>query len=93
VAVRFEWDAKKARNNLTKHGVAFDEAVTVFYDGLSVTIADPEHSADEDRSIIVGHSSRNRLMVVVHVEDGNTIRIISAREATARERRVYEEGR
>ena len=86
----FEWDARKATANLSKHGVRFEEAVTVFGDPLSVTIADPLHSAGENRFIIVGRSEAQRVVVVAHSERGDRIRIISARRATRRERRDYE---
>ena len=88
----FRWNAAKARSNLRKHGVAFEEAASVFRDILSVTIADPLHSSDEERLVTVGRSSQNRTLVVVHLESEDTIRIISARLATPRERRDYEEG-
>ncbi|MFQ5642027.1 MAG: BrnT family toxin [bacterium] len=83
----------KARENLNKHNVTFEEAITVFWDTLSSTIADLHHSIDEDRYIIVGKSARGRILVVVHTDRGDKIRIISARIATKRERRIYEEGK
>jgi uncharacterized DUF497 family protein len=82
---------RATRANLTKHGVTFEEAATIFGDGLSVTIPDPVHSAIEDRFVILGNSHRQRLLVAVFVERGDTIRIISARRATKRERKSYEE--
>jgi uncharacterized DUF497 family protein len=88
--MQFEWDRDKARKNLKKHKVSFDEAVTVFYDSLSATFYDPDHSADEERFITVGYSSRGRLLVVSHAERVKTIRIISARPATAHERKRHE---
>lgn len=88
--MQFEWDRDKARKNLKKHKVSFDEAVTVFYDPLSATFYDPDHSADEERFITVGYSSRGRLLVVSHAERVKTIRIISARPATAHERKRHE---
>ena len=91
MALLFEWDPQKARRNLAVHGVPFDEASTAFRDSLSVTINDPLHSADEDRFVLVGQSHRNRLLVVVHTERGDRIRIISARPVTNRERSYYEE--
>ena len=91
MALLFEWGPRKASTNVTKHGVTFDEASTVFQDALSVTIGDPLHYEDEDRFVLVGHSHRNRLLVVVHTERGDRIRIISARPTTATERRTYEE--
>jgi len=89
--MRFEWDRRKAQLNLRKHRVGFDEAATVFYDPLSVTFDDPDHSLDEERLITVGFSLHKRLLVISHVERGSVIRIISARTATARERRKHEE--
>jgi uncharacterized protein len=87
----FEWDERKANANLAKHGVGFAEAATVFADPLSLTIPDPAHSASEDRFVILGLSHQNRLVVVVFTERGDTIRVISARRATKKERRTYEE--
>jgi Uncharacterized protein conserved in bacteria len=84
--VKFEWDPRKAATNLRKHGVSFDEAMTVFADWESITIPDPDHSEGEDRFLIVGSSSRGRVLVVSHAERGENIRIISARHADARER-------
>ena len=88
--MQFEWDRAKAEANLRKHRVSFDEAVTVFYDPLAATFDDPDHSVGERRLITVGLSSRGRLLVVAHVELGRSIRIISARLATARERKRHE---
>ncbi len=88
----FEWHDKKSAQNLAKHGVSFDEACSVFGDPLAITIDDPLHSEDEERFINLGHSHRGRLLVVVFTERGDNIRIISARLATRRERRNYEEG-
>jgi uncharacterized DUF497 family protein len=88
--MQFEWDKDKAKNNLKKHKVSFDEAVTVFYDPLSVTFADPDHSDNELRLITIGNSSQSRLLVVSHAERGMAIRIISARLATAHERKRHE---
>jgi uncharacterized DUF497 family protein len=87
----FAWDESKASANLNKHAVSFEEGTTIFGDPLSLTIPDPAHSATEDRFVILGHSHRQRLLVVVFVERRDTIRIISARSATKRERRCYEE--
>ena len=89
--LQFEWDEPKARTNLAKHGVSFEEASTVFADSLSITIDDPAHSEAEDRFIILGHSHRQRLLVVVHNERGDRIRLISARRANRNERKQYEE--
>jgi uncharacterized protein len=89
----FEWDPRKAVENRRKHRVAFEEAATAFADPLSVTISDPDHApAGEVRYILVGRSDRGRLLVVSHAERGATIRLISARPATRRERGQYEEG-
>ena len=89
--MRLEWDTKKAVLNLEKHGVSFEEASTIFGDPLSRTIPDPLHSEGEERSIIVGLSTRMRVLVVSHIDQGETIRIISARPAGRRERQDYEE--
>lgn len=88
----FEWDPEKAKENERKHGVSFDEALTVFADTLSRTIADPDHSHDEARYLELGLSRRDRLLVVAFTERSDRIRIISARLATKSERRHYEEG-
>ena len=90
--MHFEWDSAKAAKNFRKHRVLFEEASSVFYDPLAVTGADPDHSEAEDRLITFGVSSAGRLLVVSHIERGETIRIISARRATPHERRIYEEG-
>ncbi|MCA9756531.1 MAG: BrnT family toxin [Candidatus Eisenbacteria bacterium] len=86
-----EWDVGKARTNLRKHRVSFEEAATVFGDPMSVTIQDPDHSLGEIRFVDLGLSRSNRLLVVVYAERENRIRIISARQASRRERRSYEE--
>ena len=86
----FEWDPDKAANNFAKHGVSFVEAATVFFDMLSVTIPDPLHSEEEDRFVITGFSNRQRILVVVHADRGDRIRIISARLASSSERKKYE---
>jgi len=88
--MQFEWDPEKAKRNYRKHGVSFEEAVTVFYDPLSATFDDPDHSAGEQRLITIGFSSRDRLIVISHAERGKTSRIISARRATAHERKKHE---
>ena len=88
--MEFEWDAKKAADNLAKHGVSFQEATRVFDDPLSVAVPDPDHSFDENRFIIVGESHRGRLLIVSHLERGDGIRLVSARELTRTERNVYE---
>ena len=86
----FEWDSRKARSNLAKHGVGFQEASTIFGDPLSLTIPDPEHSLSEERYITVGRAFSGKLLVVVHTERGDNIRVISARRASRRERKFYE---
>jgi uncharacterized DUF497 family protein len=90
-ALRFEWDPRKAAENEKKHGVSFEEARTVFFDERARLIDDPDHSEDEERFILLGLSSTLRLLVVCHCyrSEGNTIRIISARKATARESKSY----
>ena len=87
----FEWDAKKAAANLRKHGVSFVEASTVFGDPLSTTFPDPDHSSDEERYVTVGASVRSTLVVVGHAEREGRVRIITARKATPRERKFYEQ--
>lgn len=87
----FEWDQKKARRNIEVHGISFDEASTAFRDPLSRTIADPLHSKGEERLVLIGESLKRRLLVVVHAERGDRVRIISARLATNKERLRYEE--
>ena len=87
----FEWDDKKAKSNAKKHGVTFEEASTIFADRRSLTIQDPAHSKVEDRLVTIGISYRSRLLVVVHTERGDNVRIISARRAGRRERKSYEE--
>jgi uncharacterized DUF497 family protein len=88
----FEWDAIKAARNLAKHGVSFPEAATVLADPLSLTFDDPDHSIDEDRFITIGTSDNGRVIIVSHTDRGDNTRIISARKATRRERKIYEEG-
>jgi uncharacterized protein len=88
--MHFEWNREKAKKNLKKHKVSFDEAMTVFYDPLSATFDDPDHSIDEQRLITIGYSSHGRLLVVSHTERRKAIRIISARFATPHERRKHE---
>ena len=90
--IKFEWNRRKAQQNLRKHRVDFTEASTVFADTLSITIPDPDHSEDEERWVTIGLSNRQRWLVVVHTEEEETIRIISARTADRLERRKYEEG-
>ena len=88
--MEFEWDDRKAEYNLQKHGVSFTEAATVFYDPLSITFDDPDHSDDEDRFIIIGTSAQARVPMVAHTDRGD--RIISARTLKPKERRLYESG-
>ncbi len=90
--MRFAWDSAKAEANERKHGVTFDEASTVFGDTLSVSGRDLEHSVGESRWITLGLSSHGRILVVSHTGRGGIIRIISARTATRKEKRIYEEG-
>jgi uncharacterized DUF497 family protein len=91
MSLQFTWDPQKAATNLRKHKVSFPEAATAFADPLSLTIPDPDHSVGEERFILIGQSERRRLVVVAHVERGDLIRLISARLATRRERKTYEE--
>lgn len=91
MAPEFEWDGQKAAENLEKHGVVFEEALTVFADPLANIFDDPEHSGDERRELIIGHSAGQRLLIVSFTDRGRRTRIIGAREATARERRDYEQ--
>ena len=85
----FEWDPDKAEANLRKHGVSFEEAATLFGDPLARLVDDPEHSVEEERFVLFGRSSTGRLLAVMHTEHRAVIRLISAREATPRERRQY----
>ena len=89
--LQFEWDADKATKNLRKHGVAFQESMTIFDDPEFITVVDGEHSFDEDRYITIGMSNLGRLLMVAHTDLSGRIRIISAREATKREERFYAE--
>jgi uncharacterized protein len=90
--MRFDWDENKAASNLSRHGVSFEEAKTVFDDPLYVDFYDPDHSGDEDRYLIVGESNRGRLLITSYTERKESVRLISAREVTQTERKVYEEG-
>ena len=90
--MRFTWDPQKGRENLRKHGVSFEEATTAFNDYLSATALDPDHSISENRFITFGVSNRGRLLIVAHTDEGELIRVISARLATKSERKIYEEG-
>ncbi|HYO48009.1 MAG TPA: BrnT family toxin [Gemmatimonadota bacterium] len=89
--LRFSWSREKAAANIRKHGVNFVEAGTVFADPLSIVIPDPMHSIGEERWLLLGRSSKGRLLAVAHTDHRNEIRIISARLATRREQRGYEE--
>jgi uncharacterized DUF497 family protein len=89
--VIFQWDAVKAAANRKKHRVSFEDATTVFLDPLAITFGDPDHAIHEDREITIGHTREGQLLFVSHCERGNRIRIISARPATTRERKQYEE--
>lgn len=91
MSLLFEWDPRKASSNFIKHGVSFNEATTVFKDELSITIHDPAHSDMEDRFVEIGNSCQNRILIVIYTERGDKIRIISARQATRKEKRHYEE--
>lgn len=92
MGLEFEWDAAKARSNRRKHGVTFDEAASVFADPLGRIFDDEDHSADEQRELIIGYSVRNRLLIVSFTERGTgLVRLISARKATKHEQRQYEE--
>jgi uncharacterized DUF497 family protein len=90
--MEFEWDSSKASENVQKHGVAFQEAATVFGDPLAITFDDPDHSLIEDRHITFGLSLQTRLIVVSHTERGGRTRIISARLMDRKEKKIYEEG-
>jgi hypothetical protein len=89
--VEFEWDLKKAATNWHKHGVSFEEAAAVFGDPLSIAALDPDHSLNEERFLLVGHSDQNRLLIIAYTERGEKIRIISARGLTRAEREDYEQ--
>lgn len=91
--MRFEWDSRKARENARKHTVTFDEATTVFNDPLALTFVDDAHSHGEQRFLTLGTSSDGRLLVVSHVDRAGTLRLLSARRMTSRERRDYEQYR
>lgn len=89
--MRFEWDPQKAERNLKRRRISFAEASTIFYDPLAKTIADPDHSVTENRELTIGQSHAGRLLIVSHTQRQDSIRIISARLPTRRERRQYEE--
>ncbi|MDQ1256586.1 MAG: uncharacterized protein QG656_1184 [Candidatus Hydrogenedentes bacterium] len=90
--MKFEWDPRKARLNALKHNVTFEEASTALRDPMAATGDDPDHSLREDRFITFGVSEQGRLLVVAHTEEAETIRVISARIANKKERKIYEEG-
>ncbi|MDJ0728675.1 MAG: BrnT family toxin [Crocosphaera sp.] len=90
--MEFEWDENKARQNLSKHGVSFEEAKTIFDDPLYVDFYDPDHSDNEERYLMVGQSNRGRILILSYTERENRIRLISAREVTPNERKAYEQG-
>jgi len=89
--IKFEWDTSKATSNKRKHGVTFEEAQSVFYDDFAIQFFDDEHSELEDRFLLLGHSNQSRILLICHCEkeSGNLIRIISARKATTKERKLY----
>jgi uncharacterized DUF497 family protein len=91
LALEFEWDSRKARTNLAKHKVSFEEAASVFGDPLGRIVADPRHSAVEERLVLLGVSNKRRLLAVMYIERAEAVRIISARRATRPEKRDYEE--
>jgi len=93
--IRFTWDENKSKENHEKHGISFEEAKSIFYDPIARLIFDPDHSADEDRFIMLGMSHRLRVLIVCHCykEKEELIRIISARKATTSERKIYERRR
>ena len=88
--LNFEWYTEKTAKNIKRHNVTFEEASTAFSDSLSLTIDDPLHSDDEQRFVLIGRSYKNRILVVIHTERGDNIRIISARKATKKERGYHE---
>lgn len=90
--MKFEWDDQKAASNLLKHGVSFEEALSALGDTMGLTFSDTDHSDDEDRSRTYALSNKMRLLVVVHTERRDTVRIISARKATRYEKSIYENG-
>ena len=91
MSLQFEWDPDKAASNLAKHGVSFDEAATVFADPTAAIFADPVHSTHEVRELLVGYSERNRLLIISFTDRPPNVRVISARQANARERKRHEE--
>jgi hypothetical protein len=91
MSMTFEWDGRKALENSRKHAVDLEEAASAFLDPLSLAIPDPDHSVDEERWVLIGVSDKGRLLVVVHADRGDTIRLISARRASRHERQTYEQ--
>jgi len=89
VSLAFEWDERRDKANRRKHRISFEEAATAFADSRSITITDPDHSDEEERYVLLGLSYRGNMLVVVHTERGDSVRIISARKATKRERGQY----
>ena len=90
--MKFEWDQRKAKSNLKKHRISFQEATTVFGDALSITFDDPDHSIEEYRLLTFGLSRTGKLLIVSHTERSKSMRIVSARPMTKQERQIYEEG-
>lgn len=90
--MKFQWNPAKASSNIKKHGISFEEAVTVFSDPFAITIVDPDHSTEECRLLTTGRSKLQRLLVVSHTERQNEVRLISARLVTRNERKIYESG-
>jgi hypothetical protein len=89
--VVYEWNAAKAKANIQKHGVPFEEAATVFLDPLALTFPDPHHTGGEEREITIGHTAEHQVVFVSHCQRGDHLRIISARKATRKERKQYGE--
>lgn len=92
MSTTFEWDPHKAELNLSKHGISFEEASTVFTDPVAVTAYDPDHSRNENRYLTMGMSREGQLLIVAHTDRGDRVRVINARRATRSERINYEEG-
>jgi uncharacterized protein len=92
ICIEFEWDKQKAESNLSKHDISFEEAQTVFDDPLYVDFYDPDHSQKEHRYILIGESSKSRILLISYTERGDKIRIISARQVTKQELKAYQEG-
>jgi uncharacterized protein len=91
MSLKFDWDPRKAASNFSNHRVSFEEALTVFADPLARIFDDEDHSAEEQREIIIGHSGKGRLLVVCFTAQADSVRIFSGRKATRRERKEYEE--